>query len=105
MIGLVIELNGVSLTKSNRRLLDEIHLHVSKNEFAGIIGPNGAGKTSLLNVIAGFENFEGELRLFGDGQKRARRRKTRIRIGYVPQSLEIDPAFPILAVEAVMTGL
>jgi ABC-type Mn2+/Zn2+ transport system ATPase subunit len=29
----------------------------------------------------------------------------RMRIGYVPQSFEIDPSFPIRAMEAVMTGV
>jgi ABC-type Mn2+/Zn2+ transport system ATPase subunit len=101
----VIELHGVSLRKSNRVLLDEINLRMSRDEFLGIIGPNGAGKTSLLNVIAGFEKFDGDLRLFGKKETWARSRETRMRVGYVPQLFEIDPAFPILAIEAVMTGI
>jgi ABC-type Mn2+/Zn2+ transport system ATPase subunit len=101
----VIELEGVSLRKSKRLLLDNINLWVSRNEFVGIIGPNGAGKTSLLNVIAGFEKFNGTLRIFGGNESWTRSRRTRMRIGYVPQSFEIDPAFPILAMEAVMTGV
>lgn len=101
----VIELDGVSVKKPNCTLLDKISLRVSCNEFIGIIGPNGAGKTSLLNVIAGFEKFDGSLRLFERTETWTRSRKTRMRIGYVPQSFEIDPAFPILAIEAVMTGV
>jgi ABC-type Mn2+/Zn2+ transport system ATPase subunit len=101
----VIELDRVSVCKSNRALLDRITLHVSRNEFIGVIGPNGAGKTSLLNVIAGFEEFDGELRLFGCRESWTRSRNTRMRIGCVPQSFEIDPAFPILAIEAVLTGV
>ncbi|MCE5262283.1 MAG: ATP-binding cassette domain-containing protein [Deltaproteobacteria bacterium] len=84
--------------------MDGLNLSVSCNEFVGIIGPNGAGKTTLLNVIAGFERFEGTLGLFGRRESWRRSRKTRVRIGYVPQSFPIDPAFPILASEAVMTG-
>jgi ABC-type Mn2+/Zn2+ transport system ATPase subunit len=100
----VIELESVSVRKSNQLVLDGIDLRVSGREFVGIIGPNGAGKTSLLNVIAGFEKFSGNLRIFGRSETWKRDRRTRIRIGYVPQSFEIDPAFPILAKEAVMTG-
>lgn len=100
----VVELNNVSVRKSQQWLLDRIDLCVRDNEFIGIIGPNGAGKTSLLNVIAGFEKFSGELRLFGRPETWMRGRGTRVRIGYVPQSFDIDPAFPILAKEAVMTG-
>ncbi|MBN2242793.1 MAG: metal ABC transporter ATP-binding protein [Acidobacteria bacterium] len=100
----VIELDGVSVRKSNRVLLDGINLRVSRNEFVGIIGPNGAGKTTLLNVVSGFEKFDGLLRLFGHAESCNRARETRMRVGYVPQSFEIDPSFPILAMEAVMTG-
>jgi ABC-type Mn2+/Zn2+ transport system ATPase subunit len=101
----VIELDSISVTKSNCTLLDSVSLRVFSNEFVGIIGPNGAGKTSLLNVIAGFERFNGMLRLFDRVETWNRTRGTRMRIGYVPQSFEIDPAFPILALEAVLTGV
>jgi ABC-type Mn2+/Zn2+ transport system ATPase subunit len=100
----IIELNGITVRKANVLLLGGISLSVSRNEFVGIIGPNGAGKTTLLNVIAGFERFEGTLSLFGHRETWTRSRGTRLRIGYVPQLFQIDPAFPILAAEAVMTG-
>ncbi|MBA4390358.1 MAG: ABC transporter ATP-binding protein [Syntrophus sp. (in: bacteria)] len=100
----IIELNGINVRKTKELLLDNINLSVSPNEFVGIIGPNGAGKTTLLNVVAGFERFEGALSLFGHRESWRRSRETRLRIGYVPQLFQIDPAFPILASEAVMTG-
>lgn len=100
----ILELNDITVPKSKGLLLDGIHLRVSRNEFVGIIGPNGAGKTTLLNVIAGFERFQGTLSLFGHRERWRRSRETRLRVGYVPQLFQIDPAFPILASEAVMTG-
>jgi ABC-type Mn2+/Zn2+ transport system ATPase subunit len=100
-----IELDEVSVKKPNCILLDGVSLRVSRNEFVGIIGPNGAGKTTLLNVIAGFEKFDGRLRLFERTETWSRSCETRMRVGYVPQSFEIDPAFPILALEAVLTGV
>jgi zinc transport system ATP-binding protein len=100
----IIELNGISVRKARGLLLDGINLSVSRNEFVGIIGPNGAGKTTLLNVIAGFERFEGTLGLFGRRESWRRSRETRLRVGYIQQLFPIDPAFPILASEAVMTG-
>lgn len=101
----VINLEEASVRKPNCVLLDKINLQVYRNEFVGIIGPNGAGKTSLLNTVAGFERFEGNLRLFDRDETWIRSRQSRTRIGYVPQLFEIDPGFPILAVEAVLTGL
>jgi ABC-type Mn2+/Zn2+ transport system ATPase subunit len=100
----IIELEGITVRKTNGVLLDRISFRVLRNEFIGIIGPNGAGKTTLLNVIAGFERFQGTLGLFGRRESWKRSRETRLRIGYVPQLFQIDPAFPILASEAVMTG-
>jgi ABC-type Mn2+/Zn2+ transport system ATPase subunit len=100
----IIELNDITVRKSKGLLLDGISLSVSHNEFIGIIGPNGAGKTTLLNVIAGFERFEGMLSLFGRRESWTRSRQTRLRVGYIPQLFQIDPAFPIFALEAVMTG-
>jgi ABC-type Mn2+/Zn2+ transport system ATPase subunit len=101
----VIELDGISVKKANALLLDTVCLQVLRNEFIGIIGPNGAGKTTLLNVVAGFEKFSGNLRLFGHTETWMRTRETRMHIGYVTQSFEIDSAFPILAMEAVLTGV
>ncbi len=99
-----LTLKQVSVRRHQSLLLSGIDLRVSKNEFVGVIGPNGAGKTTLLNVIAGFEKFSGALSLFGEAQTWRRPRQTRLRVGYVPQLLQIDPGFPILARQAVMTG-
>ncbi len=101
----VIETNTLTVRKSKKLLLDGLNFNVAHQEFVGIIGPNGAGKTTLLNVIAGFEKFKGTLRLFGQRETWKRSRRSRLRIGYVPQLFQIDPAFPILTLEAVMTGV
>jgi ABC-type Mn2+/Zn2+ transport system ATPase subunit len=99
-----ITLEGVTVRKTKTALLDSVSLSVARGELVGVIGPNGAGKTTLLDVIAGFEKFEGVLSLFGRRETHRRSRESRLRVGYVPQSFPVDPAFPILAVEAVMTG-
>jgi len=104
MNGSVIELEGITVQKEQSLLLDGIGFSVARNEFVGLIGPNGAGKTTLLNVLAGFERFRGTLTLFGRRETWARSRKSRLRVGYVPQLFHIDPAFPISALETVMTG-
>jgi ABC-type Mn2+/Zn2+ transport system ATPase subunit len=104
MNGAVLDLEGITVRKAKSLLLDRISLGVSRNEFVGLIGPNGAGKTTLLNVIAGFERFQGTLRLFGERETWKRSRVSRLRVGYVPQLFPIDPAFPIIALEAVLSG-
>jgi len=100
----ILELAGVTVRRQKSLLLTGIDMSVSQKEFVVIIGPNGAGKTTLLNVIAGFEKFSGDLFLFGAAENGRRSRRTRLRVGYVPQHLQVDPGFPILAMQAVMTG-
>ena len=100
-----IDVRNITVHKGDGVLLDNVKLKVFPHEFVGIIGPNGAGKTTLLDVIAGFEKFEGTLSLFGHSGPWVHSREARLRVGYVPQSVSIDPPFPIRASEAIMTGL
>lgn len=49
----------------NKAIVDHIDLTVEKNEFVCILGPSGCGKTTLLRCIAGFEKFEGKVKVNG----------------------------------------
>jgi ABC-2 type transport system ATP-binding protein len=33
--------------------VNDISLHIAKNEIYGILGPNGAGKTTLISMLSG----------------------------------------------------
>ena len=50
---LVAELIGVSKNFSNRKIVTNLDLIVSRGDRLGLIGPNGSGKTTLLNLILG----------------------------------------------------
>lgn len=45
---------GVTLRFGGVTALEEVSLHVGRDELVALIGPNGAGKSSMLNVISGF---------------------------------------------------
>ncbi|MCF8035070.1 MAG: ABC transporter ATP-binding protein [Desulfarculaceae bacterium] len=65
-----------------------------------ILGPNGGGKTTLLRLVLGQVHPQaGTVRIFGQAPAAARSR-----IGYLPQHAEVDPSFPITALEVVLTG-
>ncbi len=49
----ILELEGVSKSFGERRLIDRFELKLAKGDRLGIIGPNGAGKTTLLRMILG----------------------------------------------------
>ncbi|MCS7121803.1 MAG: ABC transporter ATP-binding protein [Archaeoglobaceae archaeon] len=44
-------------------VLDGISFNVKEGEFVSILGPSGCGKTTLLRIIAGLEDYEGEVLL------------------------------------------
>jgi ABC-2 type transport system ATP-binding protein len=65
-------------------VVDTVDLAVAAGEVVGLIGANGAGKTTLIRMLLGLlAPSGGRVRLFGEPPSR----RTRARLGYVPQSL------------------
>ncbi len=52
-----IEIQNLSQTKDNKKILDNINLSIPINKVVCLVGPSGCGKTSLLRAIAGLDNF------------------------------------------------
>jgi ABC-2 type transport system ATP-binding protein len=64
--------------------VDGVDLAVAAGEVVGLIGANGSGKTTLIRMLLGLlAPTSGRIRLFGEPPSR----RTRARLGYVPQSL------------------
>jgi ABC-2 type transport system ATP-binding protein len=64
--------------------VDGVDLTVAPGEVVGLIGANGAGKTTLIRMLLGLLlPTAGRIRLFDEPPSR----RTRARLGYVPQSL------------------
>ncbi|MDU4094220.1 MAG: phospholipid ABC transporter ATP-binding protein MlaF [Pantoea sp.] len=49
----LVEVDGVSFTRGNRTIFDNISLTVPKGKVTAIMGPSGIGKTTLLRLIGG----------------------------------------------------
>lgn len=49
----VIEIENVSKSFGNRKLIEDFSYIVAPGDRVGIIGPNGSGKSTLLNILAG----------------------------------------------------
>ncbi|MDI7593539.1 phospholipid ABC transporter ATP-binding protein MlaF [Cronobacter malonaticus] len=49
----LIDVRGVSFTRGNRSIFDNISLTVPRGKVTAIMGPSGIGKTTLLRLIGG----------------------------------------------------
>lgn len=49
----VVEINGVSKSYGDRKLIDDLTYLLKRDDRIGVIGPNGSGKTTLLDIIVG----------------------------------------------------
>lgn len=97
-----IEVTDVVVRYGNVLALDGVSASVAPGQVTGLIGMNGSGKSSLFKAIIGSLRPErGQIRIDGHSPAAARRQGL---IGYVPQSEEVDWAFPVSVRDVVMMG-
>jgi len=84
-MSVLLSANELRLSYGYQTLLDGVTLAVSAGEKVGLVGRNGCGKTSLLKILTGQQQADsGDLSL-----------RRGIRVGYLPQEFEIDPALSV----------
>jgi zinc/manganese transport system ATP-binding protein len=90
-----LTLKNVNVSFDGKWVLRDLSFSVESGEFLGIIGPNGSGKTTLMRVLLSMlKPQEGTVKIENDS-----------RIGYVPQSRQIDPDTPLSSRNFVSLGL
>ena len=81
----LIEAKNLTVSHGGNVALDQVNMRVEPGEIITVVGPNGSGKTTLLRALIGaVKPSKGQV-IRADG----------LRIGYVPQTLSIDPTLPI----------
>jgi len=81
---LVLDVEGLSLRFGTTQIFKNLSFRLSRGASLAVVGPNGAGKTLLFRALIGAIPIEGTIR-WAPG----------VRIGYVPQKLDIDRDVPI----------
>ncbi len=85
-----------------RTILENINLHMHCGELTAVIGPNGAGKTTLLRAMIGDVPHTGALRFVHHDKVESSKP---LRIGYVPQKVEIDATSPTTVMDLFTAAL
>ncbi|PSU32488.1 zinc ABC transporter ATP-binding protein ZnuC [Photobacterium lutimaris] len=81
----LVELQSVTVTYSEKHVLDQVSLKLERKQITTLIGPNGAGKSTLVKVITGLTKpTVGNII-----------RQKGLRIGYVPQKLALNNTLPL----------
>lgn len=58
---------GLAKEYTQRRVVDDVTIHVNPGEIVGLLGPNGAGKTTTFNIVVGIVRpDEGEVLFEGE---------------------------------------
>ena len=91
----LIRAHNLALEIAGRQLLRDISLELHPAEIVTVIGPNGAGKTTLLRLLLG---------LTRPTSGRVERRPG-LRLGYMPQRLQIDATMPMTVGRFLQLGI
>jgi iron complex transport system ATP-binding protein len=76
---------------------------LGERQLVALTGPNGSGKSTLLKLIARvLQPASGEIRFEGRALTQWQAKEYARRAGYLPQ--EPDPAFPMRALDVVVSG-
>lgn len=84
----ILKVDHLSVTFNQHTVLNDLSFEVKRDDTLAIIGPNGAGKTVLFKCLLGLIPYEGQVEWARD-----------VRIGYVPQRLNVDRDLPVTVAE------
>ncbi len=84
------KINNISVKIGKTTIIKDINIHIHCGHMNVIIGPNGAGKTTLLKALIGEIKHQGEIVFIDKDCNDVKK----LKIGYVPQKLNIDKNNP-----------
>lgn len=94
--------NNLNVTLSDRRVLQDVSLALTRGHLVALVGPNGAGKTTLLRALAGLQPSTGHIAVEGTALAALSLRERAKRFGYLPQGHLVH--WPLVAKDVVALG-
>lgn len=89
-----IKIHHFHVEFGNEVILEDVNLHIHCGKLHVLIGKNGAGKSTLIKAILGEVPHQGKI-VFQTPEGRTFKKSNPLRIGYVPQSLNIEKGTPV----------
>ena len=81
----LVKIKDLAVQLGGNTVLHSVDFSIDAGEIVTIVGPNGSGKSTLLRAIIGaVQPYTGTIT-----------RQPELRIGYVPQRLQIDATLPL----------
>jgi zinc transport system ATP-binding protein len=88
-----LKVENLSVELEGHPILQNLTFEVDCGERMMILGPNGAGKTTLFRALMGFLPYDGRVEW-----------KKGTRLGFVPQSVDVNRKFPLAVHELFALG-
>ena len=85
MSDFLLSAEKICFIKGSKIILQDVSLQIQQQEIITLIGPNGAGKTSLIRILLGLLKADSGVI----------HRHEKLRIGYVPQTINIPQVMPL----------
>lgn len=86
-----IKINHLGVRFGEQVILEDVNLHIHCGSLNAIIGKNGAGKSTLIRAVLDDIPHEGDIEF----KDRENGRIRKLKIGYVPQNLNIEKNMPV----------
>lgn len=82
-----LQVKNLTIAYKGIPIVDDVSFTIKPNEIVTLIGPNGGGKSTLARALVGITSY----------QKGTIKKAAKIRIGYVPQNVSLNPLIPMTA--------
>ena len=99
----MLAVRNVSYAYAENAAVRDVSVTIGEGQLVALTGPNGSGKSTLLKLIARVNAPQrGELAFEGKPIAQWPAKEYAKQVGYLPQ--DPDPAFPMRAIEVVVSG-